>query len=82
MKTNRSESKHVKKPVLAAAMIIGASTMMFQGFTQVAASAEFNKTNTIPTSYVSYMDQSSGTAKNSLPEGYKEFIESFNKIDR
>ncbi|RXE60393.1 hypothetical protein [Acetivibrio mesophilus] len=81
MKTNRSESKHVKKPVLAAAMIIGASTMMFQGFTQVAASAEFNKTNTIPTSYVSYMDQSSGTAKNSLPEGYKEANYTIRNID-
>ncbi len=37
MRTNRSQGKHVKKSVLAAAMIIGASTMMFQGFTQVAA---------------------------------------------
>jgi hypothetical protein len=72
MKTNRSEGKHVNKSVLAAAMIIGASTMMFQGFTQVAAAAEYNKTNTIPTSYVSYTDQSSNTAKNSLPEGYKK----------
>jgi len=72
MKTNRSEGKHVKKSVLAAVMIIGAGTMMFQGFTQVVAAAEYNKINTVPTSYVSYMDQSSRTAKNSLPEGYKK----------
>lgn len=81
MKTNRSEGKYVKKSVLAAAMIIGASTMMFQGFTQVAAAAEYNKTNTVPTSYVSYMDQSSSTAKNSLPEGYKKANYTVRDID-
>ncbi len=81
MKINRSEGKHVKKSVLAAAMIIGASTMMFQGFTQLAVSAEYNKTNTIPTSYVSYMEQPSGTAKNSLPEGYKKANYTVRDID-
>lgn len=72
MKTKKSESKYVKKSVLAAAMIIGASTMTFQGLTHIAAAAEYNKTNTVKTSYVSYMDKSSGVAKNSLPEGYKK----------
>lgn len=72
MKKNRSEGKHVKKSVLAAAMIIGASTMVFQGFTHVATAAEYDKTNTVPTSYVGYMEQLSNTAKNSLPEGYKK----------
>lgn len=81
MKTNRSKGKHVKKSVLAAAMIIGASTMMFQEFTQVAAAAEYNKTNTVPTSYVSYMNQSSSTAKNSLPEGYKKANYTVRNID-
>lgn len=81
MKTNRSESKHAKKSVIAAAMLIGAGTMMFQGFTQVAASAEYNKTNTIPTSYVSYMDQSSDAIKNNLPEGYKEANYTIRDID-
>lgn len=81
MKTNRSEGKHVKKSVLAAAMIIGASTMMFQGFTQVAAATKYNKTNTVPTSYVSYMDQSSNMAKNSLPEGYKKANYTVRDID-
>ncbi len=81
MKTNRSEGKHFKKSVLAAAMIIGASTMMFQGFTQVTAAAEYNKTNTVPTSYVIYMDQSSSTAKNSLPEGYKKANYTVQNID-
>lgn len=62
----------MKTSKLAAAMIIGASTMMFQGFTQVTAAAEYNRINTVPTSYVSYMGQSSSTVKNSLPEGYKK----------
>lgn len=81
MKTNKSEGKQVKKLVLAAAMIIGANTMMFQGFTQLAAAAEYNKTNTIPTNYVSYMDLSSNTAKNSLPEGYKKANYTVRDID-
>lgn len=81
MKTNILEGKYVKKSVLAAAMIIGTSTMMFQGFTQVAAAAEYNKTNTIPTSYVSYMDQSSNTSKSSLPEGYKKVNYTVKDID-
>lgn len=81
MKTNRPEGKHVKKSVLVAALIIGASTTMFQGFTQVAAAAEYNKTNTVPTSYVSYMDQSSSTAKNGLPEGYKKANYTVRDID-
>ena len=81
MKTNKSEGKHAQKSVLAAAMIIGASAMMFQGFTQVAAATEYNKTNTVPTSYVSYMDQSSSTAKNTLPEGYKKANYTVRDID-
>ncbi len=69
MKENRSEGKHFKKTIIAAAMIIGASTMIFQGFTQVVAAAEYNKMNTIPTSYANSADVSSKTA---LPEGYKK----------
>lgn len=72
MKTSKSEGKHFKKTVLATALLIGASTMVFQGLTQTVAAAEYNKTNTVPTNYVSYMDQSYSTAKNSLPEGYKK----------
>jgi hypothetical protein len=81
MKANKSEGKHVKKSVFAAAMIIGASTMAFQGFTQAATAAEYNKTNTVSTSYVSYTGQSSGTANSSLPEGYKKANYTVNDID-
>lgn len=62
-------------------MIIGANTMMFQGFTQLAAAAEYNKTTTVPTSYVSFMDQSSNTGKNNLPEGYKKADYTIRDID-
>lgn len=72
MRTSGSEGKRLKKTVLAAALVIGASTMGFQGLTQIAAAAEYNKTNSIPTSYVSYRDQSAKTVQNSLPEGYRK----------
>lgn len=71
MSTKKIEDKHFKKSVLAAVMIIGASTMIFQGFTQVAAATEYNKTNTVPTSYVNNVELSHMT-KNGLPEGYKK----------
>jgi hypothetical protein len=81
MKTNKSEGKHAKKSILAAAMIIGGSTLIFQGFTQAAASTVYNKTNTVPTSYVSYVKQPTNTAKNSLPEGYKKANYTVSDID-
>lgn len=56
----------MKKSILAAAMIIGASTILFQGFTQAAAESKYNKTNIIPTSYANEM------AQDSLPAGYKK----------
>lgn len=81
MKTNKSESKHVKKSVIATAMIIGVSTMVFQGITQLPVAAEYNKTNTVHTSYVSYMGQTPGTAKNSVPIGYKKANYTIGDID-
>ena len=69
MKENGLDRKHFKKTILPAALIIGAITMIFQGFTMAATAAEYNKTNTIPTSYVNTTD---GLSKTSLPEGYKK----------
>ena len=71
MKTNISNGKRVKNTVFAATLLIGASTMVFQGLTQAAMAAECNKTNTVPTTYVSYANQSS-SVKGSIPEGYKK----------
>lgn len=68
MREKRSKGKQFKKTILAATMIIGASTMIFQGLTQAAAAAEYNKTDTIPTSYVN-VDASSSKE---LPEGYEK----------
>lgn len=67
MKTNKQEGKNLKKTVMAATLIIGASTMMFQGLTQVAVAAVYNKTDTIPTSYVAC---AKGAFQVILPEGY------------
>jgi hypothetical protein len=41
METSKWERKHLKKSVLAAALLIGASTMLFQGLTQAATTAEY-----------------------------------------
>lgn len=68
MKANSPKGKCVKT-VFAAALLIGASTLIFQGFTQAAAAAEYNKTNTVPTSYVNSADVSSKTVP---PEGYQK----------
>lgn len=81
MKVSKSEVKRLKRTVLAASLIIGASTMVFQGITQVAAATEYNKTNTIPTSYANYTDQYSKTVQNSLPEGYKKANYTVGAID-
>ncbi|AOT69446.1 hypothetical protein [Geosporobacter ferrireducens] len=72
MKKPNSKERHFKKSVLAAAMIIGANIIAFQGFTQAASAAVYNKTNIIPTSYANSTSVSSQTVQNSLPEGYKK----------
>ncbi|NTU30908.1 hypothetical protein HPY27_12200 [Brevibacillus sp. HB1.1] len=62
----------VKQTILAVTAIIGTSTLLFQGFVQVVTASDFNKTNTIPTSYANYAVASSQTPQNSLPPGYKK----------
>ncbi|OME92836.1 MULTISPECIES: hypothetical protein [Paenibacillus] len=81
MKTNRSERKKFKKTILAATAIIGASTLLFQGFTQAATATEFKKTNTIPTSYSNYAAGSSQAVPNSLPKGYQKANYKIGAID-
>lgn len=68
MIVKRLEEKLFKRTVLAAVTIIGTGTILFQGLTQAVVAAEYNKTNTIPTSYVN-VDVSFQTE---LPEGYKK----------
>ena len=69
MKTNPPAGKPFKKSVLAAALIIGTGTLAFQGFTQAAAAAAYDRTNTLPTSYANYGTHSSPVAQ-TVPEGY------------
>jgi len=68
MIVKRLEEKLLKRTVLAAVTIIGTGTILFQGLTQAVVAAEYNKTNTIPTSYVN-VDVS---FQKELPEGYKK----------
>jgi hypothetical protein len=79
METKNSKGKRVKSTVFAATMIIGASTVAFQVLTQAVMAAEYNKANTIPTTYVSYANQPSGTS--SVPEGYKKANYTVKDID-
>ncbi len=82
MKTNSTKEKPIKSTIFVAALLIGASTMAFQGLTQTATATEYNKTNTIPTTYVSYVNQSSGTTlQSSVPEGYKKANYTIKDID-
>jgi hypothetical protein len=77
----RSKGNPMKKYILEAAVMIGASTLLFQGFTQAAAAAEYNKTTTIPTAYESYVVQAAASSSNSLPEGYKKANYKIGDID-
>lgn len=61
-----------KKTILAAALIIGGGTVLFQGLTQATVQAQINKTNTVPTSYSKVITYSSQAKQKSLPEGYKK----------
>ncbi|WP_232697530.1 hypothetical protein [Brevibacillus daliensis] len=72
MKANRLERKGFKKTILAAVVVIGASTLLFQGFIHAVTASEFKKTETIPTSYANYTTTSSQATQNSLPGGYKK----------
>ncbi len=72
MKGNTLERKNLKKTILAATMLVGASTLLFQGFTQTVMAMEFKQTNIIPTSYANYTTNSSQTAQNVLSKDYKK----------
>ncbi|MFC5590725.1 hypothetical protein ACFPRA_17615 [Sporosarcina soli] len=81
MAANGSERNGVKKTILTATVVIGASTLLSMGILQGATAAEFNKTKTIPTSYTSYVGDGSQTVQNSLPEGYKPANYTIGAID-
>lgn len=72
MKKANAGEKHFQKSIIAAAFIIGATIIAFQGFTQTAVEAEYNKTNIIPTSYPNSTNESSQKVQNSIPEGYNK----------
>ncbi|WP_276916224.1 hypothetical protein [Aneurinibacillus aneurinilyticus] len=81
MKANRLKRKSFKKTILAAAVVIGGSTLLFQGLIQAVTAAEFKKTDTVPTSYANYTASSSKAAQKSLPAGYKKANYTVGEID-
>ncbi|MBP1991612.1 hypothetical protein [Paenibacillus eucommiae] len=88
MKENRLDRDGFKnngfrKNILAAAVVIGACTLLFQGFTQAATSVEVKKIKTIPTSYAKVATDSSQAAQQSqsLPKGYKKANYTIGAID-
>jgi hypothetical protein len=80
MNANRS-GKSLKQTVLAAAVVIGGSTLLFQGLVQGVTAAEFKKTDTIATSYANYTAGSAQAAQKSLPAGYKKANYTIGAID-
>lgn len=55
MRNNELKGKYVKRTILLTALVIGVSSLTFQGFTQ-AATKEYNKTETIATTYTDIQD--------------------------
>lgn len=70
-KTKKPVNKKMKGLLLAVG-ILGVSTVLFQGFTQVATAAEYNKTSIVPTSYATLEEKSIDTKKEMVSEGYKK----------
>lgn len=78
MKKNKLEERHLKKTVIAAALILGASTLISQGFIQVASASEYNKTEIIPTNYA---DSTNVTTQTTVPDGYTKANYTVGSID-
>jgi len=73
MKTLNTKRKSFAKTVIAAAVMIGSTTALFQGLTQVAAANEIGKKDIIPTSYAAVSYPAAGSlqsAQESAPKGY------------
>lgn len=51
MKERKRKNWGLRGTLTTAAVVIGTGTLLFQGFTQAAATIEFNKVNHVPTSY-------------------------------
>lgn len=78
MKTSKRNGNALKKTMLAAALIIGTSTMVFQGMTQAAAATVCNKTDSIPTRYANNLNLA---AQLTVPEGYTKANYTVDSID-
>lgn len=71
MRKSNTEKNHFKRVVLTAVLLAGTSTMAFQGITQVAVAAEYNKTTAVPTTYADYTQQPQKTQENAPADYHK-----------
>lgn len=81
MAEHRGEKHGLKKTLLAAAVVIGSGTLLFQGLTQAATEIEGNRSSTVPTSYASVAGDPPPAAQSGLPEGYRKANYSVGAID-
>jgi len=70
MNRDKLEKIGMKKTVVAAGLMIAASTMLFQGFTETVTGAEFGKTSNVPANDAAFFAVSSPATPNRVPEGY------------
>ncbi|MFA9467046.1 MAG: hypothetical protein ACERKN_22565 [Velocimicrobium sp.] len=78
MKKTKREGKTLIKTIMVATLIVGASTLIFQGLTQVVVAEAYNKTNIIPTNYLNCSDV---TSPETLLEGYTKANYTVESID-
>lgn len=75
MKAFNAKQKNLAKTALAAAVMIGSTTALFQGLTQAAAASEIGKKDIVPTSYIAAGYPTADTSpltQQRVPEGYKK----------
>ncbi|MEI3607528.1 hypothetical protein SPD48_17750 [Pseudogracilibacillus sp. SE30717A] len=73
--------KGFKKMIITTTVLIGASTLLSLGISQVITAAELKNTNIVPTNYANYTLDSNQTEGVSLPKGYKHANYSVGDID-
>ncbi|CAH1201680.1 hypothetical protein PAECIP111893_01695 [Paenibacillus plantiphilus] len=82
MNDTKVDKNGFRKNILAAAVVIGACTLLFQGFTQAVMVVEAKETMTVPTRYAKAASIVSSSAQQSLPEGYRKANYTVRAIDR
>lgn len=71
MKNNTQKTKmRFAQTLLIAAVMVGASTVAFQGLTQVVMAAENNRVTVLPTTYPTSVSSPAAVPESGVPDGY------------